>query len=193
MSELPDFATLLERQRPDVLRFIERRAGGALIRMESAEDLTQDVCARAVRHSATFELRDEPSFRAWLFEIARNHLQDRRDYWSALKRASTSVLRLASDAAEGSLTEVRDLASSVTGPSSFASRREQIAVAARALALLLPRDRELIQAFAMGHSASRHAAALGQKTAAVESARARALERFRKTFKLIVGERGPSA
>jgi len=191
MTSLPDFATLLTRHRMDVVRFVERRAGGALIRMESAEDLAQDVCARALRGAATFDLRDEPSFRAWLFEIARNHLEDRRDYWSALKRAGSDVLRLGvGDVSDRSWTEVRDLAASVTGPSTFAARREQLALAARALALLLPRDRELVEALAKGLSASEHAERLGLTTAAVESARKRALERFRKTFKLVVGQRG---
>jgi RNA polymerase sigma factor (sigma-70 family) len=185
------FAELLERNRLDVQRFVERRAGGALIRMESSEDLAQDICARALRHSESFELRDEPSFRAWLFEIARNHLEDRRDYWSALKRAGSDVLRLgAADVSGGWPAEVRDVAASVTGPSTFASRREQLAIAARALSLLLPRDRELVEAIAGGQTAAEQARQMGLSASAVESARKRALERLRKTFKLVLGGQG---
>ena len=189
-----EFARWLERHRDDVLRFVERRAGGALIRMESAEDLAQDVCARALRHADKFELRDEPSFRAWLFEIARNHLDDRRDYWSALKRVGSDVLRWSPPETTGiAPLEVRDLAASVTGPSSFAVRREQLAIAAKALALLLPRDRELVEGASRGLSAGEQAAIFGTSTAAVESARKRAFERVRKTFRLVVGERGERA
>jgi RNA polymerase sigma factor (sigma-70 family) len=178
-------------QRAEVLRFIERRAGGALIRMESPEDLTQDVLARALRNTASFEWRDEASFRAWLFEVARNHIEDRRDYWSALKRAGTQVLRLGGvGEGAGERIEVSDLAGSVTGPSTFAARREQLAVAAKALSLLPPRDRELIEGLTQGLSASEHARLLETTVPAVEGARKRALERLRKTFKLVLGQRG---
>lgn len=188
MSDVPDFARLVAAQRAELVRFVERRAGGALVRMESPEDLAQDVLARALRNAANFEWRDEAGLRAWLFEVARNHLQDRRNYWSALKRAGTAVLRLNGEfEGDGALREIGDLAASVTGPSTFASRREQLAVAAKALALLLPRDRELVEGVARGLSASEHATALGMSTQAVESARKRALERLRKTFRLVLG------
>lgn len=191
MSRTPEFARLLGQIRVDLLRFVERRAGGALIRMESSEDLTQDICARALRGAEAFEWRDEAAFRAWLFEIARNHLSDRRDYWSALKRAGSEVLRLgAADTGDRTLRGLADIAASVTGPSTFAARREQVAVATKALALLLPKDRVMVEGFARGLSASEHALELQWTTAAVESARKRALERFRKTFKLVLGERG---
>jgi RNA polymerase sigma factor (sigma-70 family) len=193
MSAVPEFDAWLSRHRADVLRFVERRAGGALIRMESAEDLAQDVCARALRHAGRVELRDEPSFRAWLFEIARNHLEDRRDYWSALKRSGSDVLRLGvPDGARHALTDVVEVAASVTGPSTFAVRREQLAIAAKALALLLPRDRALVEGLANGLTAAEQAAALSASVVTVESARKRALERFRKTFRLVAGQRsGP--
>lgn len=188
MSEAPDFARRIAAQHSELLRFVERRAGGALVRMESPEDLAQDVLARALRNAANFEWRDEAGLRAWLFEVARNHLQDRRVYWSALKRAGTAVLRLNGEfEGDDALREIGDLAASVTGPSTFASRREQLAVAAKALALLLPRDRELVEGVAHGLSASEHALRLGLSTQAVESARKRALERLRKTFRLVLG------
>lgn len=187
MSEPSRFARELAAQRGELLRFIERRAGGALVRMESPEDLTQDILARALRAAESFEWRDDAGFRAWLFEVARNHLQDRRAYWSALKRAGSAVLRLDGGPESASWSEISDLAASVTGPSTFAARREQIAVAAKALALLLPRDRALVEGIIAGLSASEHAAQLGLTTQAVESARKRALERLRKTFRLVLG------
>lgn len=191
MSAPGEFARLLSAHRDELQRFVEHRAGGALIRMESSEDLAQDVCTRALKHSGSFERRDDASFRAWLFEIARNHLQDRRDYWSALKRSGAEVLRLGViESADSSMLNVQELAASVTGPSTFAARREQLAVAAKALALLLPRDRTLVEGIAHGLTAPEQAAALSLTTAAIESARKRALERFRKTVKLVLGERG---
>jgi len=188
VSARAEFERRIAQQRVELLRFVERRAGGALIRMESPEDLAQDVLARALRHADGFEWRDQASFRAWLFEVARNHLEDRRAYWSALKRAGAQALRL------GETEELRlgldELAASVTGPSTFAARREQVGLAARALALLLPRDRELIEGLVQGWSAAEHAARLGTSTTLVESARKRALERLRKTFRLVLGQRG---
>jgi RNA polymerase sigma factor (sigma-70 family) len=195
VKEPLDFATQLDRQRAIVLRFIEKHAGGALLRVESSEDLAQDVCALALRHAERLELRGEPAFRAWLFEIAKNHMADRRDYWSALKRAGAVVLRLGvAESGDASWHEVRDVAASVTGPSTFAARREQLALAARALSLLLPRDRALVEAVARGVTAREQALELGWKSGAVESARKRALERYRKTFQLVVRDRrGPPA
>lgn len=187
MNEPSQFAREVAAQRGELLRFVERRAGGALVRMESPEDLTQDILARALRAAPSFEWRDELAFRAWLFEVARNHLQDRRDYWSALKRAGSAVLRIERGFDSEAWSEISDLAASVSGPSTFASRREQVAVAAKALALLLPRDRELVQGITLGLSASEHAAQLGLTTQAVESARKRAVERLRKTFRLVLG------
>lgn len=184
------FDQALERQRRELLRFVERRAGGALLRMESAEDLAQDIYARALRAAQSFEWRDEAGFRAWLFEIARHHLDDKRDYWAALKRAGAAVLRLdASTDLDLAPLDVRELAASVTGPSTFASRREQLAIAARALALLLPQDRAWVEAAARGEGTRAIAERLGVGLAAAESARKRALERFRKTFELVAGSR----
>lgn len=184
------FGDALERQRSELVRFVERRAGGALLRMETAEDLAQDIAARALHAAAGFQWRDEAGFRAWLFEIARHHLDDRRDYWATLKRAGSQVLRL--DASQGGarvLLEVQELAASITGPSTFAAKREQIAFATRALALLLPRDRELVESAARGETARAFGEAHGLSPVAAESARKRALERFRKAFELIVGRR----
>ena len=188
MSDRAELERRIAQQRAELLRFVERRAGGALIRMETPEDLTQDVLARALRHAGNFVWRDEAGFRAWLFEVARNHLEDRRAHWSALKRAGAQALRLG-DTDELNLG-VDDLAASVTGPSTFAARREQVGLAAKALALLLPRDRELIEGLVDGLTAAQHAERLGTSTALVESARKRALERLRKTFRLVLGQRG---
>jgi RNA polymerase sigma factor (sigma-70 family) len=188
MIEREELERRIAEQRAELLRFVERRAGGALIRRESPEDLAQDVLARALRSAGSFEWRDEASFRAWLFEVARNHLEDRRAHWSALKRAGAQALRLGGD--EELRVGLDELAASVTGPSTFAARREQVGIAAKALALLLPRDRELIEGLVEGLTASQHAERLGTSTALVESARKRALERLRKTFRLVLGQRG---
>jgi RNA polymerase sigma factor (sigma-70 family) len=194
MNDVDPFERLLQHSRGEIQRYVEKRAGGALIRMESSEDLAQDICARALRHRGTFEWRDEVSFRAWLFEIARNHIEDRRDYWSALKRAGTDLLRMgAVDSRDASWRELSNIAASVTGPSTFAVRREQLALAAKSLALLLPKDRTLVEGIAAGQSTQDQATQLGLSVPATESARKRALERLRKTFKLVAGERGSSS
>jgi hypothetical protein len=182
---------LLVRERAALLRFVERRAGGALLRVETSEDLVQGICAHALARTERLELRDERSLLAWVFELALNYLQDRRAHWSALKRNGASVLRLAfSESTEPGLGPLRELAASATGPSTFAARRETLTLATEALGLLLPRDRELVDAMCRGLSAREHGDELGLGAAAAERARSRSLERFRRAYELVLKSRG---
>jgi DNA-directed RNA polymerase specialized sigma24 family protein len=75
----------------------------------------------------------------------------------------------------------------MTGPSTFAARREMIALAARALDLLLPRDRDLVRWSSEGVPLEEQADRLGIAYEAVGKARQRAVERFKKTFALVSG------
>jgi RNA polymerase sigma factor (sigma-70 family) len=182
---------LLVRERAALLRFVERRAGGSLLRVETAEDLVQGVCSHALSQSDHVEVRDERSLLSWVFEVALHFLQDRREHWTALKRGGAAALRFTfSDPSEPDLGPLRELASSATGPSTFAARREQLTLAAQALALLLPRDRELVVGMCSGLTSREHGERLGLSAAAAERARSRALERFRRAFALVLKSRG---
>jgi hypothetical protein len=71
-----------------------------------------------------------------------------------------------------------------TGPQTFADRREQLDVAVKALALLLPRDQNLVRWASEGVDIQEQASRLGLSYDAAERAGARACERFRKAFRL---------
>jgi RNA polymerase sigma factor (sigma-70 family) len=182
---------LLASSHHELLTFVRRRAGAPLLRLETADDLVQGVCAHVLERGLETISSDDAGRRAWLLRVADNFVKDRRDYWAALKRSGSLVLRLSlADTVAPDMHSVRDLAASVTGPSTFAVRREQVSVAAIALDMLLPRDRELIETMCQGLSIDDQAQQLGLTYDATERARARAVERFQRTFRLALQGRG---
>jgi RNA polymerase sigma factor (sigma-70 family) len=181
-------AELVAKHSEIVRHFARRHAGERLLRIESEEDLAQGVCARALERGGGFDFRSDPEFRAWIFRVARGYLADRREHWSAKKRRPARLLRLT---ATGSDTRdpgaAREPATKRTGPSTFASRREQLTLALEALAMLLPRDRDLVTWHAEGVDRDTMAARLCVSRDAADRAKSRALERFRKAYVLISG------
>lgn len=173
---------LLAEHRFDLVELARQHAGRALLRMESAEDLAHGACAQALASTSAFDWRGETAFRGWLSELARNHVQARRRHWHTLKRGSGQLLRIAAE--DESLAPLRDVAASVTGPSTFATRREQLELAAKALSLLPERDRAWITALVEGVSIAEEAQQRGLSYDAASQARLRALQRFRKVFEL---------
>lgn len=187
----PSLADLVARHSSDVRGFAERHGGRRLLQFETADDLAQGVCQRALERGGAFEFRSDPEFRAWLFQVARTYLSDRREHWSAKKRHPARLLRLtASGAGTADPGAASEPVRRRTGPSTFASRREQITLALQAVTMLLPRDRDLVTWHAEGLDADSVAAKLGVTRDAADRARRRALDRFRKAFALISGETG---
>ena len=185
------FATWLAGQREPLEGFVRRRAGKLLLRLETTEDLVQGACAHLLARDETPGSQDERAQRAWLYTACERWLSDRRDHWTALKRSGGEVLRLTfGDSQSAELRAIRDVASSVTGPSTFAVRREQVALAALALDLLLPRDRALIEGICAGLDLSEQAQKLSITYDAAERARLRALERFRRCFQIVLAGHG---
>lgn len=175
----------------EMLALARRRAGPHVLRLETAEDLVQGICAHVLERGIDPALDSDAKRRAWLLRVASNYIADRRDHWTALRRDGSRVLRMSfAEGVETSYGKVADLAASVTGPSTFAVRREQVSIAALALDMLLPRDRELIEGLSKGLSIDEQAAALKIGYEACERARLRAIERFRRTFKLALQGRG---
>ncbi len=167
-----------------LLGFVRREAGAALLRFDAPEDLVQGVHQEALRAAAQFEWRGEEAFLGWLYQIARRHMSGRRDYWFALKRNCVGALRLTWTGSDGSVRQA-NLADTATGPATFAQRREQLVLMTRAIALLLPRDREIVRWTSDGVSLEDQALRLGVTADAAARARSRAIERLRKTFELV--------
>jgi RNA polymerase sigma factor (sigma-70 family) len=182
----PDLGALLQRHRGLAASIVRDRAAG-LLRFETVDDLLQGATLRALEAAAGFRWQGEPSFLAWWRRIVESHVSDRRAHWGALKRRSGRVLRLAGEGETFGSAGVGEPVADATGPSTFAARRELIALTVRALDLLLPRDRDLVRWSADGMTLEEQARRLDVGYEAAGKARQRALDRFRKTFALLSG------
>ena len=110
----------------------------------------------------------------------------RRAHWAALKRSPARLLRLTL----GVSSDPRAAAAPAdegTGPSTLAGRLEQASLAVKALDLLLERDRQFVQWSLEGITSREMGERLRISETAADRARQRAVERFRKTFRLLVG------
>lgn len=183
----PSLASLLEAHRGKLARWLDRHASG-LLRHESLDDLTQGVCVRAIEGAARFEYRGEGEFVRWLEAIARQHVADRHAYWSAGKRAAGALLRI-TQAGPATRTSGVNPPAHTAGPRTRAERKDDLDLANQALAMMLPRDREILLAASRDESDAEIAAALGIQVEAAGRARLRALDRFRRTFEVLVSRR----
>ncbi|MDF1798309.1 MAG: sigma-70 family RNA polymerase sigma factor [Planctomycetota bacterium] len=177
-----DLERVLTEQRTEILRFMERHAAD-LLRFESAQDLYGGLVVDLLSRSPSFESRAEAADRAWMQEAARFYLGNRRKYWGALKRDTGRLLRTGMGAASSSGL-VDDFAASQTGPSTFASRREQLVVLTQAMSVLPERDRRLVELAAAGTSNEEIGQQVGMSSTAAAKAKSRALDRLRKAHEL---------
>lgn len=175
---------LLEAHRGRLVAFV-RSAGRGLQDRESAEDLAQGVHAQVLQVADRFEYRGEAEFTAWLFALARQHLADRQRYWRALRRDGGAMLRLTFAPRSESPGGTPLPATSSLGPASRAERREQLQLAAKVLALLSPRDQQLVKCAVDDVALEEVARRLGLGYEAAKRARQRALERFKSTYDLL--------
>ena len=124
----------------------------------------------------------------WLYRVAKSYLADRKNHWAALKRKPSRLLRLT----EGDVAASQDAVSPADpadGPVTLASRREQLALVVKALAVLMPRDRDLVRWSSEGLTTAEQAERLRISRVAAERARRRALERFRKAYRILARAR----
>ena len=119
-----------------------------------------------------------------MLRIARGHLSDRRDYWTAQKRRPERLLRLTQSDGT-SPGAVREPAASAPGPVTRADRADRLRIAEEALTMLLPRDADLVRGQADGLTIDDEAVRLEISYAAAQKARERALDRYRKAFLLL--------
>ena len=180
MNSPDDLERQLQERQGDLERYVRRHAGPGLLRYESVEDLVQGIHLEALRSRGTFEYRGEEELLGWLFRVARNHIYHRAAHWQAAKRDSAGVMRLVAE------TGGFDPPASGTSPSSFAGRREQLVLVTRALSALPDRDRQLLGRCLKGATIDDLANEFGMTYEAAKHARQRALERLRKTHRLIL-------
>ena len=182
---------LLAKQTARLRGFVRQESKG-LLRHESEDDLVQGVHIHALSVADRFEYRSEKEFIAWLFTVARQHIVNRRRYWSAARRDGGNLLRVT---AAGATTTSRprgiDPQASMAGPGTMADRREQLALATQVVSLLSERDRKLIQWMSEDLPLEEVASRLGLTYDAAKRARLRAIDRFRATFELLSSSQAP--
>lgn len=148
---------LFEHHHLELYRFLLRRSGG---RIEIAEDLTQEVFARALRDGVN--VPRPAGERAWLFRIARNLLVDR---WRRAERCP----------------EVKD---DILRRTAVAAGQELRASLHRALASLPEPERE---AFLLGQVAGLRYAEIAEVTASSEAAVRSRIYRARQALRRELG------
>ncbi len=189
MHAEPTLEELLVQHQGDMIRRLRRRGAG-LLRYESEEDLAQGVHLRALQGADNFEYRGENAFFAFLASLVRAHVSDRHEYWMAARRnggAMVRVTQVGPRSDPGHAPGV-DPTAGITGPVTFAQRRDQLALAAQAVDVLLPRDQKLVAMIQEGLTIEEIAQALELSYDAAERARLRAIERFKKSYELLAGE-----
>jgi RNA polymerase sigma-70 factor (ECF subfamily) len=147
-GDAPAVEALLDRYLPDLRRYVDRRAGRAVLEKESGSDLVQSVCRELFDNLRTerFEYRGEKEFKQWLYRAAMLKLEGRWRHWRAEKReiGRERALDAAAATGAGGATTLPEPAISGT-PSSDAMRREDVERLQTALAQLPENYREIIE------------------------------------------------
>ncbi|MHC4449627.1 MAG: sigma-70 family RNA polymerase sigma factor [Planctomycetota bacterium] len=185
--ETADLSQLLTRHRSRLVGYFERN-GRSIRQHESPEDLAQGVALHALANEGYFHYQGERQFIAWMLKVARQHLSRRLVHWGAAKRDAGPMMRLTfgiETQGGGSRGAVRMPAAEGPGPATHASNLEELAIAARAVDGLPPRDREIVRMMTRDVSSSEIAENLGISPEAATKARQRAIERFRKIYTIL--------
>jgi RNA polymerase sigma-70 factor, ECF subfamily len=137
-------AALLERHLADLRRYVERRAGRAVLDKESGSDLVQSVCRELFEglEAERFEYRGEQEFKQWLYAAALFKLQIRRRHWRTEKRDSEREKPIG---ARDSTGEAGPEPLVSTTPSVEAVQREDVARLRAGLDALPEHYREIIE------------------------------------------------
>jgi RNA polymerase sigma factor (sigma-70 family) len=132
----------VEHYLPDLVAYVRKNAGQAIVAHESATDIAHSACREILakltgqRHAYT----DEAHFRAWLFQAALRKIQDRARYWGREKRDPARLRSLA--AGEDRLLD--DVTVCLT-PSELTMAKDDHRRLAQALDKLEPRQREIVR------------------------------------------------
>ena len=183
-------ADLLAKHREPLVRFLAKEASG-LRRFEDAEDLAQGVHLHALKVADRFEYQGEKPFFGWLFAVARRYIADRNAYWKALKRDAGPLLRVTFGGSGSEPGAAMAPPARITGPQTFAQRREHLSTAARVISALPERDQVIASMITRDLSIDEIAAELDVSYEAAQRARLRTIERFGKLY-VLATEGAPS-
>lgn len=164
--------SLLARHLQGLRAYVRLHSGRELRAVESQSDLVQSVCREVLHSLGGARCADEPSFRQWLYSIARHKILGKVDYHRAQKR---DVRRLAG-ADDGALLAAYG---TFCSPSQEASQREQVAAVEAAFDELSEDHRQVIlEICVLGRSHREVAAEMGRSEEALRQLLVRARARL---------------
>ncbi len=117
-------AEFIERRRPALTAFVERRLGAALRGKLEPQDILQDTTVRALRELATADFGTRDPF-GWLCHLAEECLVDGHRHFAAGKRAAGREVAGNVPVGEASQDLVALLAASLTTPTQAVVRNER--------------------------------------------------------------------
>jgi RNA polymerase sigma-70 factor, ECF subfamily len=154
------FEELYKRHLNTVFGYAFRRLGNR----EAAEDATSDIFRDVVRSMSTYQSVKDKTFRSWLFTIAHHVVADHAARLSRERMHLGTPDPLASDPAPSPVEE--------------AIAAEERSWIRAQLAVLSPRERQVIEFDLVGMKTAEIAIVLGLDSGAVHTARCRALARL---------------
>jgi RNA polymerase sigma-70 factor, ECF subfamily len=175
-------AEYLQRQRPQLLAFVERQLGAGLRRKLEADDIVQEVSAEAVRSLDQIDFGDRDPF-TWLCQLAERKIIDaHRRFFEAQKRDAGREVSIApsrDDTQQGGLMHL--LVASMTTPSQAFSRNAKEARMYEAIQQLPAEQQEALRLRYVENLPSKQIAErLGKSDAAVRVMLTRALKKVQE-------------
>jgi len=171
-------ADLLERSRPQLLGYIERRLGEALRKKVESPDVYQETAVAALQAWPNAELGDRDPF-GWLCQIAEQRIVDLSRRFAARKRAADREVPLNARAIGASREFLDLLAASLTSASSVAARDERAARLNDAIAQLPKESQEVLRwRYVDGLPTKEIAAKIGKSDGAVRVLLTRTLHKL---------------
>lgn len=158
------FCTLYRHYLPRIHAYVAYRVGNK----PDTEDIVANVFAKVIEHLPTFEYREDGSFRAWLFTIARHKVAD-------FQRQPTPE--------HLSLDDIPEIQSKTLSPEQAVLRKEQFLYLRHLISTLSPRRQEVITLRVFGGLHNQEiAAVLDLDEHTVASYLCRALEDMRQRY-----------
>jgi RNA polymerase sigma-70 factor, ECF subfamily len=172
-----DASTVLERHRPALLAYIERRLGAALRGKLEPQDVAQEVAVRALREG--LPAGGDPF--GWLCRLAEQCIVDGHRHFAAGKRAAAREQAGNAPVGEDGLDLVALLAASMTTPTQAVVRNERQRRLDEALAALPDEHREVLRLrYGEGLATRDIADRLGKTDVAVRVLLTRTVQRLRE-------------
>ncbi|MBI1850340.1 MAG: sigma-70 family RNA polymerase sigma factor [Planctomycetes bacterium] len=189
-----EFDRLMNSYRPFLASIIRRGMDAKLRSVLEPEDVMQDVMLSAYRGIAEANFASDASFRSWLQTLAQNRLADlfRRHFKTQRRISSALSLDETTNGPDGRHRS-DGIPAKGPGTTTLVSRREAVERVEALLALVRPKDRELVRlAFIELVPTSEIAARLGMKPEAVRKRYSRVLDSCRVAFRRFADRNGGS-